>query len=481
MEIVFMPTPAIGHLVSHVEFAKRLLDQDDRFSVTVLVINPVFAPEIRTYAESLAASDGRLRFIDLSQIQFALPSLPQTPKLLDKLRYIESHKLHVKQSLINQVLLDSVSFAGLVVDTFTTPMIDVANELGLPSYLLNTSSAASLAFMLHLVSRHDQAAVAQDFQAPDTESVIPGYMNPVPIKVLNSLLFDKNWYNYFLNLVRRFKETKAMITNSFAELECHAVKSLLELENNIRFYMVGPLLDLHGRSSSLCDKAQRNEVMKWLDNQPPSTVVFLCFGSLVPMDEAQAREIAQGLERCGHRFLWSVRIQMPMNDESEKPNNGTNLKEILPQGFSERTKGRGLVCSWAPQIEVLAHKSIGGFVSHCGWNSILESLWYGVPILTWPMYAEQQRNAFQMVKDLGLAVEMRLDYKLGESDLVMADEIEKAIKCLMGADSSASEVRIKVKKMSQVSKEAVMDSNGSSFTSFARLIEFMIDNAYNKP
>ncbi|WRX09858.1 UDP-glucuronosyl/UDP-glucosyltransferase - like 10 [Theobroma cacao] len=90
-----------------------------------------------------------------------------------------------------------------------------------------------------------------------------------------------------------------------------------------------------------------------------------------------------------------------------------------------------MVCSWAPQVEVLAHKSIGGFVSLCGWNSISKSLWYGVPILTWPLYAEQQLNAFQM----GLTLEMRLDYKLGESELVMADDIEKAIKSLMGADS----------------------------------------------
>lgn len=94
--------------------------------------------------------------------------------------------------------------------------------------------------------------------------------------------------------------------------------------------------------------------------------------------------------------------------------------------------------------------------------------------MTWPMHAEQQLNAFQMVKDLGLAVEMRLDYKLGESDTVTADEIEKAINCVMEADS---EVRKKVKKMSKLSREAVSDSNRSSFNSFARLIEFMMSNA----
>ncbi|XVE78439.1 hypothetical protein DITRI_Ditri13aG0145100 [Diplodiscus trichospermus] len=477
LELVLVPTPAIGHLVSIVEFAKRLLDKDDRFSVTVLVVNPVFsAPHIQTYAESLAASDARLRFINLPQIEY--PPAPINRKY-DAIYYMDCRKPLVKQFIINNVLLDS--FAGLVVDMFSTPMIDVANELGFPSYVFFTSGAACLASMLRLNRRHDQ--VGMEFQVSDPESVIPGYVNPVPNNILAPSTFDK--HGYVLDSVRRFLETRAIIINSFAELESHAVKCLLELEKNMPIYMVGPLLDLHGRSSSLCDEAQRDKIMKWLDDQPPSTVIFLCFGSIVPIGEAQAMEIAKGLERCGHRFLWSARLRRTdVNEASGKTtnpfegNNCTNLNEILPQGFLERTKGRGLVCGWVPQIEVLAHKSIGGFVSHCGWNSILESLWYGVPILTWPMYAEQQLNAFQMVKDFGLAIEMRIDYRFDKSDIVMGDEIEKAIKCLMEGDSS--EVRMKVKKMSQLSQKAVRDSNGSSFTSFVSLIDFIIDNAHKK-
>lgn len=111
-----------------------------------------------------------------------------------------------------------------------------------------------------------------------------------------------------------------------------------------------------------------------------------------------------------------------------KPVEYTNFSEILPDGFLERTQNRGLVCGWAAQAEVLAHEAVGGSVSHCGWNSILESLWNGVPIATWPIYAEQQSNAFQLVKELELAVELTLDYRITSSDkLVMADAIEKAI------------------------------------------------------
>ncbi|XVE78438.1 hypothetical protein DITRI_Ditri13aG0145000 [Diplodiscus trichospermus] len=302
---------------------------------------------------------------------------------------------------------------------FTTTMIDVANELRFPSYVFYTTGVA-LASTLHPSRRQDRVC--------DTESVIPGYVNPVPSNILDSS-FDRE--GYLLNFMRRFMETEAIVANSFAELESQAAKSLLE--KNIPIYMVGPLFDLHGRTSSLSDEVQRDKIMKWLDNQQPCTVVFLCFGSFMPMGEAQAMEIAKGLEQCGDRLLWSARIKRPTNDEaSRKVNNCTNLKENIALRVPRTNKRK---------------------------------------------MTEQQFNA-QMVKDLGLTMEMRIDYMLGESDLAMGDEIKKAIKCLMEGDSC--EVRMKVKKMSQVSKKAVRDCNGSSFTSFARLIQFIVDNSHNK-
>ncbi|XVF81608.1 hypothetical protein PTKIN_Ptkin15bG0168700 [Pterospermum kingtungense] len=439
------------------------------FSVTVLIVDPFFTPKVKSYVESLAAASvPRLRFFCFP-IEADTLSITKGQELCYFFQFLETHKSNIKDYIIDQIFPScsgSVA-AGFVVDLCTTPMIDVANELGLPSYLYYTSSAACLRFTLHLLTRHDRLGRA--FQASDGDLVIPGCANPVPWKVIPSFLFDETGgYIFFVKLARRLKEAKAIIVNSFEELESQAVKSLLALDIPT-FYLVGPVLDLRGHSSELCDEVQGGEIMKWLDNQPPSSVVFLCFGSMLDMDEPQVVEIAKGLEQCGHRFLWSLRIQ----------SNCTNLEQILPEGFLKRTQGRGLVCGWVPQIEVLAHKSIGGFVSHCGWNSILESIWYGVPILTWPMHSEQQLNAFEMVKDLGLAVEMRLDYKLGESDMVMADEICKAIKCLMDDDS---EVRKRAKKMSQVSREAVSkNNNGTSYTSYGQLIElFTTGNANGK-
>lgn len=139
--------------------------------------------------------------------------------------------------------------------------------------------------------------------------------------------------------------------------------------------------------------------MKWLDNQPESFVVFLCFGSLGSLSGPQLEELALGIERAGFRFLWSCRE--PPKTKLVPPSEYANFDEALPNGFLERTAGMGLVCGWVPKVTILAHQAVGGFVSHCGWNSILAGLWHGVPIATWPVYAEQHMYAFEMVNELG--------------------------------------------------------------------------------
>ncbi|KAJ0028267.1 hypothetical protein Pint_36654 [Pistacia integerrima] len=225
-------------------------------------------------------------------------------------------------------------------------------------------------------------------------------------------------------------------------------------------YTVGPVIDLESQSDKLVlDVTRRNEIMKWLDDQPDSSVVFLCFGSWGSFGEERVKEIVIGLEQSGVRFLWSLR-KPPLEDKFEE--------EILPNGFLEKTKEIGLVCGWAPQKEVVAHKSVGGFVSHCGWNSILESLWFGVPIVTWTMYAEQQLKAFQMVKDLGMGLELKLDYKSTGGEVVSGDEIAEAIKCVMYGAKKVGKKR--VKEVSENSRLAVMEG-GSSFNSYRGLID----------
>ncbi|KAF8364707.1 hypothetical protein HHK36_033317 [Tetracentron sinense] len=469
LKVVFLPSPGIGHLVSTVEFAKCLVIRDGRFSITVITMTAPFA-NTRAYTESVAASVPGIQFIDLPQVN--LPAGPETQSGEAFLSlFIENHKPHVKHTIINHISSesksDSLQLAGLFVDFFTTTMIDVANELGIPAYLYFTSGAAMLGLMLHLQTLY--AEIATDLKDYTGELRIPSFLNSVPPLVLPSVLLDRkgSGYAWFLYHARRFKETKGIVVNTFSELEPHALNSFSDGQNPA-IYSVGPVLDLQGQTHSQSDRAGHDKIMKWLDKQPPSSVIFLCFGSWGAFGSAQVTEIADGIERSGYRFLWSLR--QPSSAGFNPPSDYTNLDGVLPEGFLERTDGKGLVCGWTPQVAVLAHHAIGGFVSHCGWNSVLESLWFGVPIAVWPLYAEQKLNAFELVKELGLAVEIR-EGGGGDDMVVVAEEVERGVRSVMDGDN---EVRKRVQEMGENSRKSVMEG-GSSFASFGRLIKDLME------
>ncbi|KAL3523050.1 hypothetical protein ACH5RR_015884 [Cinchona calisaya] len=462
-ELVFVPTPARGHIVTEIEFAKRLCERDRGLSITILLIKSL-SPKLDSYIQELASS------IDVSNIKFInLPHVDPPPRELKNSNlnffaaYIEKHKSLVKDAIKNHVLSkSSTQLVVLVVDLLCNSMIDVGNELGIPSYVFFTISASFLGLMLYIPFRHSQ--IGTEFSISDPDSIIPTYINPVPSRVLPSYLLDKNGgYSTFLSHGLQFKKAKGFIINTFVELEHHAVNSLESDKESPKIYTVGPVLNLDGIQKQI--ESDPNVIMKWLDNQPSSSVVFLCFGSLGGFEPPQLAQIAIALEKSGYRFLWSVR---PPPSKEAKPNDYSKFSKVLPKGFLERTENRGFVCGWAPQVDILGHDAVGGFVSHCGWNSILESLWNGVPIATWPIYGDQQCYAFQLVKDLEIAVELTLDYRFENSDkLVMADEIEKAIKCLMDSENP---VRKRVREIGEKGRKALMDG-GSSNISLGRFLE----------
>ena len=173
--------------------------------------------------------------------------------------------------------------------------------------------------------------------------------------------------------------------------------------------------------------------MRWLDNQPPSSVLFVSFGSGGTLSHDQLNELAFGLEMSGHKFLWVVRA--PNKFSSSSYFSGLKKEdpvEYLPSGFLDRTRNQGLVVpSWAPQIEILGHDSIGGFLSHCGWSSTLESVVNGVPMIAWPLFAEQKMNAKIITDALKIAVRPKSD---DETEIVKREEIAKAIKRIMEGD-----------------------------------------------
>ncbi|KAI5339854.1 hypothetical protein L3X38_019127 [Prunus dulcis] len=177
-----------------------------------------------------------------------------------------------------------------------------------------TSPAGFLGLLFNLQRIRDvYGKDVSEFKDSDAELSLPTFVNSVPGRVLPSVVLDKEGAESFLSYAKRFTETKAILVNTFMELESHTLDSLSDGETP-PLYPVGPILNLMSddTQSGSEQAQQKSDILEWLDDQPPSSVVFLCFGSMGSFGEDQVREIAWGLERSGLRFLWSLSQPPPM-------------------------------------------------------------------------------------------------------------------------------------------------------------------------
>ncbi|ESW14544.1 hypothetical protein PHAVU_008G290300 [Phaseolus vulgaris] len=455
--LVFIPFPVTGHLISTIEFANLLMERHHHIWITVLVIKQ---PPHTTPAYTDSLHSHRLQLINLPQVSSNSP-----PNLMQEI--LQLQKSNVKEAVAN--LPPAPPLAAFVLDMFCTTMIDVADEFHVPSLVFFTSGLAFLGLTLHLHTLKEEENA--EFTISDAEFITPSFAKPLPKPNLPSLVLNKEWEPISLALGRGLKKAHGIIVNSFEELESHAAHYLLNGPQPI--YPVGPILNTKPNVNP-----RNGHILDWLDQQPPSSVVFLCFGSMGSFGEDQVREIARALENSGARFLWSLRKPPPKGSSLSVPPSdyaSSDFPSILPAGFLDRTAGIGKVIGWAPQAQVLAHPAIVGFVSHCGWNSILESVYFGVPIATWPLYADQQSNAFLLVHEVEIACEISLDYRVefkdGSAPLLSAQNIEKGIRNVVEMDD---ERRKRVMEISEKSRKTLLEG-GSSHSSLGRLIDYIMD------
>ncbi|KAB5518953.1 hypothetical protein DKX38_023272 [Salix brachista] len=298
-QLVFVPTPGVGHLVPAVQLAKTILERDDSFLITMLAISNPFAGSMSKHTESLASMHPEIRFIEIPEAITSPPSAACPASSFTS--YINGHKTLVRDAIVKLVMAaNPAPIASVVVDMFCTAFIDVAKELGVPSHVFFTSGAAFLAMVLYLSDREDRGE--PKFRPTDADYTIPCFSNPVPYRVLPLLHSDVD-YEAFANHGRKFKDSNGIIVNTFSEAESHTVSALLARDDIPPVFNVGPLIDHKGKSVSGSDAVKRDEILKWLDDQPENSVVFLCFGSGGGFDEDQLRETAIGLEKSGHRLF----------------------------------------------------------------------------------------------------------------------------------------------------------------------------------
>jgi hypothetical protein len=454
------------------EAGKRLLATSRcPMSLTVLVTQMTMSANLMSDVADIIRREAADSAFDIRFVHLPAVELPTAADGLEDfmMRFIQLHDTYVKEAVSGI----SSPVAAVVIDYFCTTLLDVTRELALPVYVYLTSGASMLALLLRLPALDEE--IAGDFEAMGEAAAVdlPG-MPPVPARLMPTPIMTKNanftWLVYHGN---RFMEAAGIIVNTVAELEQSILAAIADGlcvpgRRAPTVYPIGPVvMPVNKQPAAGGDGEQlQHECVRWLDAQPPASVVLLCFGSMGgSFPSPQVREIADALEHSGHRFLWVLRGPIPA--DSKYPTDA-DLDELLPEGFLERTKGRGLVWpKWAPQKDILASPAVGGFVTHCGWNSILESLWHGVPLVPWPLFAEQHLNAFELVSVMGVAVAMKVDRKRG--NLVEAAELERVVRSLMGgSEEEGRKAREKATEAKDLCRKAVADG-GSSAASLQEL------------
>lgn len=250
----------------------------------------------------------------------------------------------------------------------------------------------------------------------------------------------------------------AIIFNSFDELEHEVLGAIAAKFPHI--YSIGPLsllgkhmpeTELHSFRSSLWK--EDTTCLEWLDQREPNSVVYVNYGSVTVMTDNHLKEFAWGLANSKYSFLWIVRPDVVMGDSA-----------ILPEEFLEEINNRGFMASWCPQDQVLSHPSVGVFLTHCGWNSMMESVCAGVPVISWPFFAEQQTNCRYACTSWGIGMEVNADVK--------RDEIVALLKEMMDGHNGK---QMKQKALQWKWKaEEVTDVGGSSYNDFNRFVEKLL-------
>ncbi|KAL5562479.1 hypothetical protein UlMin_032226 [Ulmus minor] len=468
LHIFFFPLMAQGHIIPILDMAKLFASRGLK---TTIITTPLHAK--RHYNTIQTNKD---LGIEIQVLVIKFPSheigLPEGCESIDLATTPEMHEKFFKATtMLDQpleLLLRKHRPDCLVVDVFFSWASDVAAKFGIPRIVFHGIGLFALCASLSVVRYEPHEEVESDSEA----FVIPNL--PDEIKMTRKQLppyVRRNASTEYSRLYKDGKESEVrsfgVIVNSFYELE-QAYADHYRRVFGRKAWNIGPLSmfnKVEVRDKLLREREgsiDRHECLKWLDTKKPNSVVYVCFGSMTKFTDAQLIEIALGLEASRQQFVWVVKKGKDEEDGRE---------EWLPDGFEKRMKGKGLLIrDWAPQVLILEHEAIGGFVTHCGWNSTLEAVCGGVPMVTWPVSAEQFYNEKLVTQVLGIGVPVGAQkWAKLVGDSVKKEAIEKAVVRIMEGEE-AEEMRSKARELGKTARRAVQEG-GSSYSDLSALIE----------
>ncbi|KAJ7976879.1 Glycosyltransferase [Quillaja saponaria] len=372
------------------------------------------------------------------------------------------------------------------------PMVDIARLLAQRGAIITIfitaqnaarfenvlARAVSSGLSIHLVLvpvAFEEAGLPQGFPRTQPQShqynlLCPEIPDQVEIntEVQTQAQLDQKLMHYSIQMMVADVNSYGVIVNSFEELEEAYVKDYKKVR---KVWCIGPV-SLCNKSES--DKAERgkkasideHQCLEWLNLQQENSVVYACLGSQSNLLPSKLIELALGLEASNRPFIWVIRGGKSTLEELQK--------WITRNGFEEKIKGRGLLIrGWAPQVLILSHPSIGGFLTHCGWNSILEGISAGVPLITWPVFADQFFNAKHVTQVLKIGVRIWEDepgWGQEEKIVVKKEDIKSAIEKVIDEGEESEARRKRVRQLGDMANHAV-EEGGSSHVNLSLFIQ----------
>ncbi|OEL28004.1 Cinnamate beta-D-glucosyltransferase [Dichanthelium oligosanthes] len=397
LHVLLICYPSQGHINPMLRLAKRIAAKGllvTCSSSSVVRDKLAAASGVSAGGAGVPVGRGRIRF------DFLDDPLDRTELDLDDfLRHLETAGRLALAGLLRRQAEEGRPVACVVGNPFLPWVTDVAADAGIPSAVLWVQSCAVFSIYYHFAHGLAELPCEDDL---DARFALPG-LPALSVADVPSFLLASHPYKVLGDTIqdqfRNMAKTSWVFVNSFAELERDVVVALPSVTPRPPHLIpVGPLVELEGQDED--EVAVRGDLIKaaddcvaWLDAQAPRSVVYASVGSIVTLPAEVVAEMAHGLASTGRPFLWVVR---------------PDTRPLLPEGFlDDAVAGHGMVVPWSPQDRVLAHSSVACFLTHCGWNSTLETVAAGVPVVAFPQWGDQCTDAKFLVDELRMGVHLR--------------------------------------------------------------------------
>ncbi|CAI0557437.1 unnamed protein product [Linum tenue] len=459
LHVVFLPFMAQGHMIPITDMARLFARRGVRSTIITTPLNaPLFSGKIRRDAQLGLPIETHI--IEFPCVEAGLPegcenvSAIKSPDLM-----IPFFKAMAVFQRPVEDLLRNWRPDCIVADVVFTWATETAGRLCIPRLFFN-GTGAFVVSVLHALKLHE---ACNGLESDSEPFLVPGL--PHEIRLIKTQLPPFVKGDQSDSGIREAMEESEVncfgtVLNSFHELEPGYAEYYRKVMGR-KAWLIGPLS--LGNKDGTEEKAERGDVvtsideqecLRWLDAREPNSVLYICFGSTSYISDAQPCEIAGALESFEElSFIWVVK-----------------KGELLPEGFEERTKGI-VIRGWAPQVLILDHGAIGGFVTHCGWNSTLEAVAAGVPMVTWPLQAEQFLNEKLVTNVLKIGVGVGAqEWSRGERKIVVGrEDIARAMTRVMVGEE-AEELRGRARKLQEMAVRA-NEEGGSSNSDLKSLLE----------